>query len=42
MDITKFEEKKIASSEKFRGKILKLTVDTVTLPNGEEATREVV
>lgn len=42
MDISKFEEKKIASSEKFRGKILRLSVDTVTLPNGEEATREVV
>ncbi len=42
MDITKFEEKKISSDEKFRGRILNVTVDRVTLPNGEEATREVV
>ncbi|MEI6503048.1 MAG: NUDIX hydrolase [Armatimonadota bacterium] len=32
----------IGSAELFRGKLLTLTVDTVRLPDGREATREVV
>ena len=42
MDISAFEEKKISSDKKFDGKIISLSVDTVTLPNGKTATREVV
>lgn len=36
------KETKIASKEIFKGKIINLRVDTVKLPNGKEATREVV
>lgn len=39
MDMT---EKTISSKQVFEGKILGLRVDTVTLPNGATATREVV
>ena len=42
MDISSFEEKKISSDKKFEGNIISLSVDTVCLPNGKEATREVV
>ena len=35
-------EKQISSEEKFSGKILRVTVDTVELENGKEAKREVV
>ncbi len=42
MDISAFEEKGILSDKKFEGKIISLAVDTVRLPNGETATREVV
>lgn len=37
-----FNEKTIKSEVKFQGNIIKLRVDTVKLPNGNEATREVV
>jgi ADP-ribose pyrophosphatase len=37
-----FRETPIASREVFRGRLLRLTVDTVLLPSGEQATREVV
>ena len=42
MDISAFEEKKLSSDKKFDGNIISLSVDTVRLPNGREATREVV
>lgn len=35
-------EKKISSNQIFDGKIVKLFVDTVELPNGQTATREIV
>lgn len=35
-------EKKISSKQIFDGKIVKLYVDNVLLPNGESATREIV
>lgn len=35
-------EKTLSSRTEFEGKIVKLTVDTVELPNGETAIREVV
>lgn len=35
-------EKKLTSEEKFKGKVLHVTKDTVELPNGNSATREVV
>lgn len=35
-------EKTLSSRTEFEGKIVKLTVDTVELPNGATATREVV
>ena len=35
-------EIKISSQEIFQGKIINLRIDTVQLPNGKEATREVV
>lgn len=38
----KLEEKKISSKEIFEGKVMRVTVDTVELPNGAEATRELV
>ena len=37
-----FTEKTISSKEIFDGKIVKLKVDTVTLPNGKTATRELI
>lgn len=37
-----FTEKQIASEEIFRGKIVHLVRDTVVLPDGKEATREIV
>lgn len=36
------EEKKLSSREIFEGKVMRVTVDTVALPNGKEATRELV
>ena len=36
------KETKIGSKRIYDGKIIKLDVDTVTLPNGESATRELV
>lgn len=41
-DITSLEEKKISSSQIYDGKIVKLYRDTVSLPDGKEAFREVV
>jgi NTP pyrophosphohydrolases including oxidative damage repair enzymes len=38
----KLTEQQIASKTVFAGKILTISLDTVTLPNGKEATREVV
>ena len=38
----KLEEKKISSKEIFEGKVMRVTVDTVELPNGAEASREIV
>ena len=38
--MNKFEEKYISREEIFEGKILHVVRDTVKLPNGEEATRE--
>ncbi|MBP1962049.1 NUDIX hydrolase [Paenibacillus aceris] len=38
----KFEEVTINSESIFKGRIISLQVDTVTLPNGETATREIV
>lgn len=35
-------EKQVSSRQVFQGRILDVRVDTVTLPNGKEATREVV
>ena len=35
-------EKQLTSEPKFEGKIVRLRVDTVLLPNGEQSTREVV
>ncbi len=37
-----FFEKTVQSEEKFQGKILRLRVDTVELPNGGRSTREIV
>ena len=37
-----FSEKTVSSEVKFQGNIIKLRVDTVALPNGNTATREVV
>lgn len=36
------EEKQLSSEYKFKGRIINLRQDTVTLPNGNTATREVV
>jgi ADP-ribose pyrophosphatase len=36
------EEKAISSERVFEGKMIRLRVDTVTLPNGSTATREVI
>lgn len=38
----KFEEKTVATKEIFNGKIIKVQVDDVTLPNGKIAKREIV
>jgi len=38
----KFEETTISSQSIFQGKVISLQVDTVKLPNGETATREIV
>ncbi len=40
--LNKFEEKTIHSQEIFNGKIIKLQVDEVKLPNGKMAKREIV
>ena len=37
-----FTEKTVSTKEIFNGRIVKLNVDTVTLPNGKEATRELI
>lgn len=37
---SKFEEKQISREQIFKGKVLDVVKDTVTLPNGEIATRE--
>ena len=37
-----FEEKTISSRDIFKGRIVKLRVDTVRLPDGRESTREVI
>lgn len=37
-----FEEKTISSQDIFKGRIVKLRVDTVSLPDGRESTREVI
>lgn len=37
-----FKEQKLNSKKMYEGKILTLTVDNVRLPNGKEATREVI
>ena len=42
MNISEFEEVGLSSKQIFDGNIISLTVDTVRLPNGKEATREVV
>ncbi|MCQ2455333.1 MAG: NUDIX hydrolase [Clostridia bacterium] len=36
------EEKTIKSEERYKGRIMGLLVDTVTLPDGQTATREIV
>ena len=41
-DGTLFEEVTVDTQSIFRGKIISLQVDTVKLPNGSEATREIV
>ncbi len=38
----KFEEVTISTRSVFQGRIISLQVDTVKLPNGSEATREIV
>lgn len=40
--MSKFEEKTIRSQEIFNGKIIKVSVDDVLLPNGETSIRELV
>lgn len=37
-----FEEKTVSSKEIFSGKVVRLQVDEVKLPNGKSATREIV
>lgn len=37
-----FFEKTVQSEEKFQGRILRLRVDTVELPNGSQSTREII
>lgn len=38
----KFEEKTIDSTPIFKGKVISLKVDDVTLPNGKQSKREIV
>lgn len=38
----KFEEKTIATEPIFSGRVIQVQVDTVTLPDGEQAKREIV
>jgi ADP-ribose pyrophosphatase len=40
--MTKFEEKTVATAPIFKGRIIEVQVDTVTLPNGEQSKREIV
>ncbi len=42
MNISEFEEIGLSSKKIFDGNIISLTVDTVRLPNGKDATREMV
>lgn len=42
MDKLNLKETKVSSKEVFKGKILDVFVDTVTLPNGHTATRELI
>lgn len=42
MEIKDFEEKTISSKEIYDGKIVKLRVEDVTLPNGRTAKRELI
>ena len=42
MDVSAFEETRVSSEKIFDGNIISLSVDTVRLPNGKEATREYV
>lgn len=42
MIIVVFEEKSVSSQEVFDGKLIKVKVDEVALPNGETARRELV
>lgn len=37
-----FEEKTISSQEIFKGRVVRLRVDTVTLPDGRQSTREII
>lgn len=41
-DLEGLREIQVSSTEVFRGKILRVTLDTARLPNGREASREVV
>ena len=38
----KLDEIQVSSKQGFNGGLLKLWVDKVTLPNGKEATREII
>ncbi len=40
--LKKFEEKTITSKSIFKGRVISLKVDEVTLPNGKTSTREIV
>ncbi|WP_047985370.1 NUDIX domain-containing protein [Ornithinibacillus californiensis] len=40
--MSKFEEKTINTVKIFDGKVVKLQVDEVTLPNGKQSTREII
>ena len=42
MNTMALEEKQISTKRIYDGKIVSLRVDTVLLPNGREATREVI
>jgi ADP-ribose pyrophosphatase len=41
-NINKFEELTLSSQPIFQGKVISLQVDTVQLPNGKTATREII